>query len=126
MTNDLVRKVGPQAAKRLSAFAAKARALSPLPVIEVLLFGSRARGDAKRGSDWDVAVVVDEGNGIDARKARRSALNIFADIALLDIASGFHLSPIVVPAVVVAPDRIDWRVSPALARNIMADRVLIA
>ena len=108
------------------AFAEKARAMSPLPVIEVLLFGSRARGDARQGSDWDVAVVVHDSNGTDARRARRSALNVIAAIALPDIANGFHVRPIVIPAATVTPDRIAWRVSPDLARNIRADGVLIA
>ena len=126
MTNELVRKVGPWAAERLSAFAEKARAMSPLPVREVLLFGSRARGDARRGSDWDVAVVVDDSNNSDARKARRSALNVFADIALADIVVGFHLRPIVVPVADIASDGVTWRVSPGLAHNIRADGLPIA
>ncbi len=29
------------------------------PGAEVILFGSRARGDARPGSDWDVLVIVD-------------------------------------------------------------------
>lgn len=126
MTNDVARKVGPKAARRLFAFAEKARALSPLPVLEVLLFGSRARADSRRESDWDVAVVVHDSHGIDARRARRKALRVFADIALPDISEGFHLRPIVVPAAVVTPDPIAWKVSPDLARNIRADGVLIA
>jgi hypothetical protein len=87
--------------------------MSPLPVLEVLLFGSRARGDAKKGSDWDVAVVVQDHDGSEARKTRRAALNVLADIALPDIATGFHLRPIVIPAVEIAPDRSAWKVLPA-------------
>ena len=121
MTDELVRKVGPRAAKRLSAFAKNARAMSPLPVQEVLLFGSRARGDARQGSDWDVAVVVSDSNDINAQKARRSALKVFADIALADIATGFHLRPIVVPVAEATSHRVTRRVSPGLARNLRAD-----
>jgi len=31
-----------------------------LKVIKIILFGSRARGDAKEDSDWDFLVVVDK------------------------------------------------------------------
>lgn len=34
--------------------------------VEVWLFGSRARGEARPGSDWDLYVVVDDGAGEDA------------------------------------------------------------
>ena len=30
------------------------------PNIHAILFGSRARGDAKEGSDWDVLVLIDK------------------------------------------------------------------
>ena len=29
------------------------------PKAEVILFGSRARGDARKDSDWDVLIIVD-------------------------------------------------------------------
>ena len=29
------------------------------PNVHAILFGSRARGDAKEGSDWDVLVLID-------------------------------------------------------------------
>jgi predicted nucleotidyltransferase len=123
MNNALVDRVGVRAAGRLFAFAEKARAMSPVPVIEVLLFGSRARGDALRGSDWDVAVVVGDG---DDRKAMRDARNLFADLALPDIATGFHLRPVVIRASEDSPDPDTWRVAPGLARNVKADGLLIA
>jgi hypothetical protein len=126
MKNDLVSRVGPEAARRLSAFAERARAISPLPVLQVVLFGSRARGDATRGSDWDVAVVVRDGSSGDARDARRSALNAFADLALPHIAAGFHLRPIVIPTTEDRSDPVAWQVSPDLARNIRTDGLLIA
>jgi hypothetical protein len=131
MQKDLVSRVGPRAARRLFAFAERARAVSPLPVLPVVLFGSRARGDAVRGSDWDVAVVVDAGSSGagssgDARTARRSALSAFADLAFPDIAAGFHLRPIVVPATEGRPDPVAWQISPELARNISTDGLRIA
>ena len=30
------------------------------PKVNAILFGSRARGDAKEGSDWDVLVLIDK------------------------------------------------------------------
>jgi len=85
-----------------------------------VLFGSRARGDAVGGSDWDVAVVVKDSDGAEARSARRRALYVMADLALPDIAAGFHLCPIVIP------DADGWRVAPALARNKRTEGVVIA
>jgi predicted nucleotidyltransferase len=32
------------------------------PKAKVILFGSRARGDAKRESDWDVLILIDSPN----------------------------------------------------------------
>ena len=29
------------------------------PTAQIILYGSRARGDARKGSDWDVLVIVD-------------------------------------------------------------------
>ncbi len=31
-----------------------------LKVIKIILFGSRARGDFKKDSDWDLLVIVDK------------------------------------------------------------------
>lgn len=30
------------------------------PTVRAYLFGSRARGDARKGSDWDVLVILDK------------------------------------------------------------------
>jgi hypothetical protein len=94
-------------------------------VLQVILFGSRARGNAGRDSDWDVAVVVHDKEGGDSRATRRCALNVFAALALPEIAEGFHLRPIVIGSVETTPDPEAWQVSPALAHNISADGVLI-
>jgi hypothetical protein len=69
-------------------------------------------------------VVHDSGGG-DGRRARRRALNAFADLALPDIAAGFHLRPIVIPAAEASSEPIVWQVSPHLARRIRADGLLI-
>jgi predicted nucleotidyltransferase len=43
---------------------------------ELILFGSRARGDARPDSDYDVLVVVDERTG----QERESVLDVTADL----------------------------------------------
>ncbi len=43
-------------------------------VEKIILFGSRARGDHRVGSDWDILVVV--GNETDWRRKRRLSLRI--------------------------------------------------
>jgi uncharacterized protein len=60
-----------------------------LPDVEkLILFGSRARGQARSDSDYDVAVVVR--NLSDRRRVRR----ILSDLAYDHILGGFFIRPI--------------------------------
>lgn len=43
----------------IEAITDKAKSLVP-PHSEMILFGSRARGDAKEGSDWDILILLDK------------------------------------------------------------------
>ena len=43
----------------LRAITDKAKSIIP-PHSEVILFGSRARGDAREDSDWDVLILLDK------------------------------------------------------------------
>ena len=43
-------------------------------VEKTILFGSRARGDYREDSDWDILVVV--GGGLDWRARRRLSINV--------------------------------------------------
>lgn len=43
-------------------------------VVKIVLFGSRARGDYREDSDWDIMVVVDR------RLSRRDKLRLWYDI----------------------------------------------
>jgi len=43
----------------IEAITAKAKTVVP-PHAEVILFGSRARGDAHEGSDWDILILLDK------------------------------------------------------------------
>lgn len=64
----------------------------PGRVADVVLYGSRARGDARRDSDYDIAVFVRD---LTDRRPVRHAL---ADAALPFIIRGFHISPIALPS----------------------------
>jgi len=68
-----------------------------LPGVErVILFGSRARGQARADSDYDVAVVVRD--LLDHRRVRRA----LSDLAYEHILNGFFIRPIP-----VSPDYLD-------------------
>jgi len=76
----------------------------------MLLFGSRARGDATPDSDWDVAVLVAE--GADKKSiAKRLMLSVCSDWD-----DGTIVSPVVLT-------RSDLARSPSLAMNIHEDGV---
>lgn len=44
------------------------------PGAEVILFGSRARGDARPDSDWDILVLTSDGLAEDTGEAMRNAV----------------------------------------------------
>jgi predicted nucleotidyltransferase len=81
-----------KAAVHLRAFRRDAERALPGKIASVVLFGSRARGDARRDSDYDVAVLI---RGLDDRRAIDHAL---ADMAYPHILAGFHIRPVAVPA----------------------------
>lgn len=83
-------------------------------VADVVLFGSRARGDAHADSDYDIAVVVTAGQD------QRSIGRTVTALALPFIIAGYHFRPIV-----LGTDLLDEEVSHPLARNIARDGVSI-
>jgi len=87
--------VNGEAAARLRAFRRDAQRALPGKVEGVILFGSRARGDARRDSDYDVAVIV---KGLDDR---RQIDHMLSDIAYPHILAGFHIRPVAISASVV-------------------------
>jgi uncharacterized protein len=86
-----------------------------LPGVEkLILFGSRARGQAREDSDYDVAVVVR--NLSDRRQVRR----LLSDLAYDHILDGFFIRPIP-----LTPDYLDppGRRPTELAEDIIRDGV---
>jgi predicted nucleotidyltransferase len=87
----LTKVVNDKAAARLRAFRRSAEHALPGKVTGVILFGSRARGEARRDSDYDVAVLI-QGLG-----DRRPIDHLLSDIAYPHILAGFHIRPVAVP-----------------------------
>ncbi|HUZ33813.1 MAG TPA: nucleotidyltransferase domain-containing protein [Xanthobacteraceae bacterium] len=81
-----------RAAANLREFRRESEKALPGKVESVVLFGSRARGDARRDSDYDVAVLI---RGLENR---RSVDHTLADVAYRYILAGFHIRPVAVPA----------------------------
>lgn len=90
--------VRPVAAQHLKQFSQEVKRRFPDNVTQVVLFGSRARGNARRSSDYDVAVFVRTlGN-------RRDVDHALADIAYPHILSGVHIRALSLPdAYLAAP-----------------------
>jgi predicted nucleotidyltransferase len=111
---DLADRVSGRAFARLRAFRRAAERRLPGRVSRVVLFGSRARGDAARASDYDVAVFV---RGLEDHRA---ATRVLVDAAYPHVLAGFHILPIAVPA-----DFLDMRSRQPLAASIARDGVAI-
>jgi hypothetical protein len=112
---DLASLVPRRAADRLRAFRREVEKALKGRVTGVTLFGSRARGDAGRDSDYDVAVFVADLND------RRAVDHLLSDIAYPHVLSGFHIQPVSVPA-----DFLDDPLSGGLALSIRRDGLMIS
>lgn len=107
----------PDPAAAVIGFKRDAEKALPGRIARVVLFGSRARGDARRGSDYDVAVFV---RGVDGRTARRDIRHTLCDAAYDYMLRGFSISPYVLPA-----EELGHEPSSELVENITRDGVLV-
>ncbi|MBY5667401.1 nucleotidyltransferase domain-containing protein [Rhizobium leguminosarum] len=90
-SNQLSALVSKRAAKHLSQFRRDVERSFQHRVREVVLFGSRARGDSTRTSDYDVAVVLEE-DGFN----RREITHTLSDLAYPHVIAGVHIRPVYV------------------------------
>lgn len=114
-TIPLDRLVTAEAAARLLAFRAEVTRALPGAVREVVLFGSRARGDAAPESDYDVAVLLAGDLAQD-----RGVRGILSDAAFEHGIQGFDIAPVALPADTFAQGRVP---ATELAQRIAAEGV---
>jgi predicted nucleotidyltransferase len=105
--------------ERLNAYRRTLDRVVPDAVQQVLLFGSRARGDAQPDSDYDIAVLVrkDLAQWDDIREA------VF-DAAYEHILNGFFFAPVALPEDYLEP--IDGRYQTELARRIAREGAVVS
>jgi predicted nucleotidyltransferase len=92
-TRSLGQIVPADAVARLVAFRNAVQLAFPGAVQDVVLFGSRARGDADPDSDYDVAVVLANKLLLDRNVRRR-----LADAAWEHVVDGYAIIPIALDA----------------------------
>jgi predicted nucleotidyltransferase len=107
----------PEAAARVAAYRRSLDVALPGCVEAVVLFGSRARGDADEGSDYDLAVLL-RGD-----MARRSDIrDKVADAAYEHVVAGYPFVPSALPDDYLRP--VAGRYRTELARRIAREGAL--
>jgi uncharacterized protein len=107
--------VSKKAARQIRTFCRDVSRAFPNRISKVMLFGSRARGDALGGSDYDVAVFVENYGD------RRSTDHLLADIAYDHILAGVHISPVSLPS-----NFLESAESTAFAQSLLRDGLVIS
>ncbi len=102
------------AAAHLRAFTQDVSMALGWKLAGIVLFGSRARGDARKGSDYDVAVFVRD---IDNR---RSLGHLLSDMAYPHVLDGIHIRPLA-----LADDYLNKPGESALAASIIRDGIVL-
>jgi predicted nucleotidyltransferase len=105
----------PETAARLTAYRKSLDSALPGIVKRVVLFGSRARGEAAADADFDIAVLVRR-DGIG-----RSARDQIADAAFDQMIEGFDLAPVILPEDYLDP--VDGHYRTELARRICTEGI---
>lgn len=111
---DLKGIVSGKAAAHLRSFKKDVERLLPDQVSNVVLFGSRARGNSRQDSDYDVAVFVKKMND------RRQIDHTITDAAYRHIVAGVHIRPVSLP-----DGFLERRFAGLLARDIKRDGIVI-
>ncbi len=106
--------VSATAARTLRAFRREAEEVFPDRVADVILFGSRARGEGKRSSDYDVAVLI---HGLSDPRS--------AHLALAHIAHGPKYARQWINAIALPSDYVERPNQTALAMAIAREGVAI-
>lgn len=101
---DMPESVTPSVSRALGMFAERVAATYGRRLSRITMFGSRARGDATRESDIDVAVVLE---GIEDLRAERDRLSDIAYDVLVETGEEVQAWPV---------SAADWE-NPNLARN---------
>jgi hypothetical protein len=112
--DSLAKAVSGRAAARLRAFRLDVERVLPGQVESVVLFGSRARGNAQSTSDYDVAVLLGRGE----RPPRLG--HILSDLAFPHVRAGVPIRPIVLTGASV-----HLTSSIPIARHIARDGIAI-
>jgi predicted nucleotidyltransferase len=110
--------LAPDAAARITAYRRALDRALPGGVEAVVLFGSRARGDATADSDYDLAVLL---RGDLAR--RRDVRDKIADTAFEHVVAGYPLIPLPLPENYLQP--VAGRYRTELARRIAREGALV-
>jgi len=108
----------PEAAARVIAYRRALDRALPGAVDSVVLFGSRARGDARPDSDYDLAVLLR-----DDLARRPDVKAMVADEAFEHVIDGFEFTPVPLRADYLQP--VDGHYRTELARRIAREGVLV-
>lgn len=110
--------IPPDATGRLAAFKKSLEHSLPGDVADVVLFGSRARGDARPDSDYDIAVLLRRGS-----HRLFAVKDVVSNHAFDHIVDGYPFAPVVLPHDYLQP--VDGHFRTELARRIAREGVAI-